>query len=109
MQNENLLYIYAAQNEVKIFKEHSNFELINKRIEYLGFIDTLIYAKVIDLMIDTFPFGSGVIGMQMLANSNSIISLHTSQTEVSSWQVYANDFLKLNFHRMRKERRHELR
>ena len=48
-------------------------------------------------MIDTFPFGSAQVGLQMIANSNSIITLKTFEAEVSSWHTVVSKDLYTTF------------
>ena len=87
-KNENIIYLYAAQDKVSLFEKNPKFSNLSNRIQYLGFVDVFIYARVIDLMIDTFPFGSGQVGLHMIANGNAIVTLKTLESELSSWYTY---------------------
>ena len=88
---ENIIYIYAAQNEVSLFKKHKKFDKVKNKMKYVGFVDIFVYSKIIDLMIDTFPFGSAQVGLHMIANNNAIVTLKTYQTQISSWYIYFKD------------------
>ena len=47
---------------------------------FIGWVDTELYANLIDCFLETFPFGCGVTGMQALSHGTPIISLWDSDT-----------------------------
>jgi hypothetical protein len=47
---------------------------------FIGWVDTEIYANLIDCFLETFPFGCGVTGMQALSHGTPVISLWDTDT-----------------------------
>jgi hypothetical protein len=47
---------------------------------FIGWVDTELYANLIDCFLETFPFGCGVTGMQALSHGTPVISLWDTDT-----------------------------
>ena len=47
---------------------------------FVGWVDTELYANLIDCFLETFPFGCGVTGMQALSHGTPVISLWDADT-----------------------------
>lgn len=47
---------------------------------FIGWVDTELYANLIDCFLETFPFGCGVTGMQALSHGTPIVSLWDEDT-----------------------------
>jgi hypothetical protein len=47
---------------------------------FVGWVDTELYANLIDCFLETFPFGCGVTGMQALSHGTPVISLWDTDT-----------------------------
>lgn len=48
---------------------------------YVGWVeDTNIYAKLLDVFLETYPFGCGVTGMQALSHGTKVISMWSDNT-----------------------------
>lgn len=50
------------------------------RLVYVGWVDTNLYAKTLDVFLETFPFGCGVTGMQALSHGTRLISMWSEDT-----------------------------
>ncbi len=47
---------------------------------FIGWVDTELYANLVDCFLETFPFGCGVTGMQALSHGTTVISLWDADT-----------------------------
>lgn len=47
---------------------------------FIGWVDTELYANLIDCFLETFPFGCGVTGMQALSHGTPVVSLWDADT-----------------------------
>lgn len=47
---------------------------------FIGWVDTELYANLIDCFLETFPFGCGVTGMQALSHGTPVVSLWDKDT-----------------------------
>jgi hypothetical protein len=55
------------------------FNLLN-RCFYIGWVDTNFYSELIDIFLETFPFGCGITGAQSLFQGNILISKWDNNT-----------------------------
>lgn len=53
---------------------------LESRAIYLGWVDTNLYAKILDVFLETYPFGCGVTGMQALSHGTKVISMWSDNT-----------------------------
>jgi hypothetical protein len=47
---------------------------------FVGWVDTELYANLVDCFLETFPFGCGVTGMQALSHGTPVVSLWGEDT-----------------------------
>jgi len=84
------IYIYTGRtNSPKLLNELKKFNLLN-RCFYIGWVDTNFYSELIDIFLETFPFGCAITGMQSLLQGNVLISKWDNNTLP---RFYFNDFL----------------
>ena len=95
-QHLNALYIYASKEEVKAFMPKNLNIQIRNRIIYKGFVEPIPFCNTIDILADTFPFGSGLVGMYALANKCGVVTLKTDEAILSSWYGNLGSFVSSN-------------
>jgi hypothetical protein len=84
------IYIYTGRTNSQILlNELKKFNLLN-RCFYIGWVDTNFYSELIDIFLETFPFGCGITGVQSLFQGNILISKWDNNTLP---RLYFNDFL----------------
>jgi hypothetical protein len=84
------IYIYTGRkNSEVLLKELKKFNLLN-RCFYIGWIDTNLYSELIDIFLETFPFGCGITGIQSLFQGSVLISKWDNNTLP---RFYFNDLL----------------
>jgi glycosyltransferase involved in cell wall biosynthesis len=47
---------------------------------FIGWVDTELYANLVDCFLETFPFGCGITGMQALSHGTPVMSLWDKDT-----------------------------
>ena len=52
--------------------------VVAHQCRYLGWVDTAIYAHILDIFMDTFPFPCGVTLYQAMAAGKASVSLRTN-------------------------------
>ena len=68
------IYIYTGRKNSEILlKEFKKFNL-QDRCYYIGWVDTNFYSELIDIFLETFPFGCGITGVQSLFHGRVLIS-----------------------------------
>ncbi|MBL8709681.1 MAG: hypothetical protein JNL25_10835 [Rhodospirillaceae bacterium] len=48
---------------------------------FIGWVDTTLYAQVLDIFLETFPFGCGVTAMQALVAGTPLLSFAAPETQ----------------------------
>jgi glycosyltransferase involved in cell wall biosynthesis len=51
------------------------------RCHFIGWVDTALYARVLDIFLETFPFGCGITGMQALDAGTAFLSFAAPETQ----------------------------
>jgi hypothetical protein len=76
----NSVYLFTGHRPSSLLTKKVKIEGLEDRIYYIGWVDTELFAKVIDIFLESFPFGCGITGMQALVNGTPLISLWESDT-----------------------------
>ena len=84
------VYVYTGRkNSEFLLNNLKKFNLLN-RCFYIGWVDTNFYSELIDIFLETFPFGCGITGVQSLFQGNILISKWDNNTLP---RYYFNDLL----------------
>lgn len=51
------------------------------RCHFIGWVSTPVYARVLDVFLETFPFGCGLTGIQALAAGTPLVSYAAPETQ----------------------------
>ena len=62
-------------NVTTLFKSHG----IEDQCRYIGWVNTRIYAQVLDVFIDGFPFASGLTAFETMAAGSPVVALVTPE------------------------------
>jgi glycosyltransferase involved in cell wall biosynthesis len=76
----NSVYLFTGHNPSLLLIKKIKIEGLDNRIYHIGWVDTELFAKVIDIFLESFPFGCGITGMQALINGTPLVSLWDSDT-----------------------------
>ena len=74
------IYVYTGRRELDWVREVFAEAGLADRVAYLGWIPTRLWAQIIDIYLDTFPFQSGHCGYEAMAACKPVIWLHDDAT-----------------------------
>jgi len=77
---------------VRLLEKHR----IHERCRHVGWIDTRLYAQVLDIFLDTFPFASGLTAFEAMAAERPVVSMITREALGTGmpghlWPVYRGE------------------
>ena len=67
-------FLYTGRNDsqqIRIALERAG---LTDRASFVGWVDTNLYSQVLDVFLETFPFGCGVTGAQAVENGTKVVS-----------------------------------
>jgi glycosyltransferase involved in cell wall biosynthesis len=64
-----------------LFKEHG----IQDRCFFVGWINSRLYAQVLDVFVDSFPFASGLTAFEAMAAGTPVVAMITSEAMETGW------------------------
>jgi tetratricopeptide (TPR) repeat protein len=73
-------FLWSGQIEDPTIVDYFRNAGIADRCHYLGWVNTALYAKVIDIFMDTAPAGCGVTAMQAMAGGKPIVAFDADWT-----------------------------
>ena len=74
------VYLYSGQQPSLFLLERAKLKGVDKKIFYIGWVDTELFSLAFDVFLETFPFGCGITGMQALTNGTALVSLWYKDT-----------------------------
>ena len=57
--NPNTIFLWTGRTKQKNINQFFNSKNLSSRVIYIGWVDTKVYAQVIDIFLDTFPNPAG--------------------------------------------------
>ena len=87
------VFLWTGKTEhpgvVELLRRHG----IEGRCRYVGWIDTRLYAQVIDVFVDSFPFASGLTAFEAMAAARPVVAMITPEALGTGmpghiWPVY---------------------
>lgn len=72
-KHANTLYLWTGRHEQTSISEHFRSEGVYDQTRYLGWIDTKVYARVLDVFLDSFPAGCGFTVWETLAAKKPVV------------------------------------
>lgn len=73
------IFVYTGREEPAQIAEAIATAGLGDRIAFIGWVDTALWAQVIDVYLDAFPFQSGHCAYQAMAAAKPVIWLHDEQ------------------------------
>jgi hypothetical protein len=79
-RNPRAHFIWTGRSQPQIVL--STFERfgIADRCHFVGWVDTNLYAEVLDIFLETFPFGCGITGFQAMSHGTPLLSFQAMDT-----------------------------
>ena len=74
--NEDVLFLWTGREESAFISKYFRAKGVYKKTKYIGWVDVNLYARVLDVVLDSFPFGNG----------NSILAAMQAGVPVLMWK-----------------------
>lgn len=74
--NQNCVYLWTGKNINLKVQEAFEKAGVAERTKYIGWVDTNVYAQLIDVFLETFLFGCGITAFQSMAVGTPLVVLH---------------------------------
>lgn len=85
-ENENAVYLWAGESKHAEIQQVFDAGGVSDRTVFIGWVETRLYAQVIDIFLDTFPFPCGFTLFQaMAAGKPPVISATRESAETGLW------------------------
>ena len=69
------IFIWTGRKKLKSIQDIFIKNGIDKQTFFVGWVDTKVYSKVIDILLDSFPFGNGVTARYAMEAAKPIVSM----------------------------------
>lgn len=70
---EDALFVWTGRTELPSIRDRFVEEGVVERTTYLGWVDTPLYAQVLDVFLDTFPAGCGLTVWEAMAAGKPVV------------------------------------
>jgi len=80
-RNPDAGFIWAGRMMPHFVQTYLAEHGVADRCHFIGWVNTHVYARVIDIFLETFPFGCGITAMQAMAAGTPFVSLLGSDTQ----------------------------
>jgi hypothetical protein len=74
------LFVYTGREDSPLIRSRFSEVGLSDAIKFIGWVDTSLYSQVIDVFLETFPFGCGVTGAQAVNSGTRMVSLWRNET-----------------------------
>jgi glycosyltransferase involved in cell wall biosynthesis len=78
--NPGVGYVWTGRTEHPGISNHFRTTGVADRCHFVGWVDTKLYAAALDLFLESFPFGTGVIPYQALGAGVALLSYFSRMT-----------------------------
>lgn len=79
--NPDAGYLWTGREQHGGIQQHFDAAGVSGRTHFIGWVDTPLYAQVLDIFLETFPFGCGVTAMQALVAGTPLVSYAAPETQ----------------------------
>jgi hypothetical protein len=73
-------FIYSGRQNAGVLVRAAEAAGVLKQVEFIGWVDTNLYAEVIDIFLETFPFGCGITALQAMSHTTPVLSYNAEDT-----------------------------
>lgn len=74
-------YLWTGRERVEAIQKRFEDAGVADRCEFIGWVATPVYARVLDVFLETFPFGCGITAMQALEAGTPLLSYQAPETQ----------------------------
>jgi len=76
----NSIYLFSGKEPNQFLLDAAKEFNLTDRIFFIGWVDTNLYGNIIDVFLESFPFGCGITSMQAFSQGTHVISLWDDDT-----------------------------
>lgn len=79
--NPRAAYLWTGQTQHAGIQGRFEAAGVSDRCHFIGWVDTALYARVLDVFLESFPFGCGLTGMRALEAGTPFVSFAAPETQ----------------------------
>lgn len=79
-ENPDVGYLWTGRTLHPGIQQFFDAAGIAERCHFIGWVDTALYARALDVFLETFPLGCGITGYQALAAGTALLSYYDENT-----------------------------
>lgn len=79
--NPDAGYLWTGREHHAGIQRHFEQGGVADRCHFIGWVQTPVYARVIDIFLESFPFGCGLTGLQALEAGTAFVSFEAPETQ----------------------------
>jgi hypothetical protein len=66
-------FLWSGQSQLPSVQEHFKKAGVAERCFFIGWVNTALYAQVLDICLDTFPIGGGITAFECMAATKAVV------------------------------------
>ena len=91
----NAIYIWTGREKDPFIENFFLTNGVSEKTKFVGWVNTSIYADVIDVLLDSFPSGNGVTALQAMELGTPIVTMK-SKKDVRTWDQFIGPAMEQN-------------
>jgi glycosyltransferase involved in cell wall biosynthesis len=85
--NENILFLWTGREEEKFISRFFDEKNVKHKTKFVGWVNTSLYAQVLDVLLDSFPTGNGITAIQAMEAGTPVVTMR-SRGDVRTWDQF---------------------
>lgn len=73
-------FLYSGRQDAGVLVRAAQATGVLAQVEFIGWVDTNLYAEAIDIFLETFPFGCGITALQAMSHATPVLSYNAEDT-----------------------------
>jgi len=73
-------FLYSGRQNADSLVRAAQAAGVLSQVEFIGWVDTNLYAELIDIFLETFPFGCGITALQAMSHATPVLSYNAEDT-----------------------------
>jgi len=79
-RNPNVHYLWAGKTQSPKVVDEFDKSGVASQCHFIGWVNTNLFAEVLDIFLETFPLGCGVTGFQAMGHGTPLLSIQSIDT-----------------------------
>lgn len=85
--NENVVFLWTGREEDKFVDDFFVENGVKQKTKFVGWVDTSLYAQILDILLDSFPSGNGITAIQAMEARVPVVT-RKSCGEIRTWDQF---------------------